>query len=70
MTTLQIGPHDKTYYTYHSSGSETGRTFVFFNALTGDTQNWEALIGPMVKEDNYLIVCDAFDLENEVPRTV
>ena len=49
MTTLQIGPNDALYYTYQPPRSETGCTFVFFNALTGDTDTWEAVIGPRVR---------------------
>jgi len=50
MTTLQLGPHDKLYYEHQAPSSETGCTFVFFNALTGDTATWEAVIGPRVRD--------------------
>lgn len=49
MTTLQIGPHDALFYEYQAPRTETGLTFVFFNALTGDTSTWEAIIGPRVR---------------------
>ena len=50
MTNLSIGPNDAIYYEHQPPASETGCTFVFFNALTGDTTAWEAVIGPRVRE--------------------
>lgn len=49
MTTLPFGPNDEIYYEYQAPISGTGCTFVFFNALTGDTATWEAVVGPRLR---------------------
>ncbi len=53
MSQLQIGPDDAIYYEYHPPASILKATFVFFNALTGDTGAWEAVIGPQVRSMGY-----------------
>lgn len=63
MTTLQLGPHDELYYAYQAPSSETGCTFVFFNALTGDTASWEAVIGPQVRQAGHGTL--AFDFRGQ-----
>ena len=50
MPVLEIGPHDGLYYEYTPARNEHGVTFVFFNALTGDTASWEAQIAPSLRE--------------------
>jgi pimeloyl-ACP methyl ester carboxylesterase len=45
----EIGPEDAIYYEHVAPASEDGCTFVFFNALTGDTTAWEAVIGPELR---------------------
>ena len=50
MPNFQIGPQDSLYYDYTAPATENGSTCVFFNALTGDTNNWEAVIGPRLRE--------------------
>lgn len=49
MAILQIGLHDAIYYEHNTPTVEGGKTFVFFNALTGDTNTWEAVIGPRLR---------------------
>ena len=41
MPIFQLGPQDAIYYEHYTPGSSKGCTFVFFNALTGDTNTWE-----------------------------
>jgi len=53
MALLSISPNDAIYYEYHEPAGETGYTFVFFNALTGDTGLWEAVIGPALREQGH-----------------
>jgi len=50
MPDFQLGPQDSLYYEYEAPKTESGFTFIFFNALTGDTNNWETIIGPMLRE--------------------
>ena len=50
MPDFQLGPQDSLYYEYEAPKSESGFTFIFFNALTGDTNNWETIIGPRLRE--------------------
>jgi len=49
MSQFQIGPNDGLFYEHHPPAAENGCTFVFFNALTGDTGMWEAAIGPKLR---------------------
>jgi len=53
MATIQIGPQDALFYEHTVPGSPGSRTFVFFNALTGDADMWEAVIGPRVREPGH-----------------
>ena len=50
MPEFQVGPQDSLYYEYEAPKTESGFTFIFFNALTGDTNNWEVVIGPRLRE--------------------
>lgn len=50
MAVLSFGDHDALYYEYQPPAASDGATFVFFNALTGDTGAWEAEIGPALRE--------------------
>ena len=50
MPQVDIGPEDSLYYEYFPPASENGFTFVFFNALTGDTSAWEAAIAPGLRD--------------------
>ena len=49
MSTLELGSEDALYYEHNPPTSDNGDTFVFFNALTGDTQTWEATIAPALR---------------------
>ena len=49
MSEHTIGPKDKLYYEYHQLTHNDAYTYVFFNALTGDTTNWEAVIAPKLR---------------------
>ena len=53
MPVLDIGPEDGLYYEYVAPRNENGVTFVFFNALTGDTTSWEAQIAPSLRDSGY-----------------
>jgi len=50
MPHFEIGPQDGLYYEHVRPKSANGKTFVFFNALTGDTGMWEGALGPRVRE--------------------
>jgi pimeloyl-ACP methyl ester carboxylesterase len=50
MPDFQLGPQDSLYYEYEVPKLKSGFTFIFFNALTGDTNNWETIIGPRLRE--------------------
>lgn len=50
MSIFNLGPQDQLYYEHFEPKDPKGDTCVFFNALTGDTTSWEAVIGPMLRE--------------------
>lgn len=50
MAKLQIGPDDWIYYEYSPPSGVEGCTFVFFNALTGDTGAWTSVMAPRLRE--------------------
>jgi len=53
MSFLRLGPHDGLYYEHHPPADENSSTFVFFNALTGDTAAWQAVICPTLRDAGY-----------------
>ena len=53
MSAFQIGLQDSLYYNYVAPTTENGFTFIFFNALTGDTDNWENIIGPRLRASGH-----------------
>ena len=50
MSLLEISPANALYYETTPPKNKDAVTFVFFNALTGDTSNWEALIAPALRK--------------------
>lgn len=50
MAMLNLGPQDALYYEHTPPSGKKGCTFVFFNALTGDTGAWESIIGPGLRK--------------------
>jgi pimeloyl-ACP methyl ester carboxylesterase len=53
MAQLDIAPGEALYYEHHAPGA-AGATFVFVNALTGNTGTWEhAEIGPKLRAAGY-----------------
>ena len=53
MSLFRLGSQDELYYEYRAPADSGGSTFVFFNALTGDTTNWEAVICPILRDAGY-----------------
>lgn len=53
MPMFQLGPGDALYYEHTPPVAAGGYTFVFFNALTGDTATWEAVIGPKLRAEGH-----------------
>jgi pimeloyl-ACP methyl ester carboxylesterase len=49
MPLLKLSPDDALYYEYKTPDAPAGCTFVFFNALTGDTTTWQSVIGPNLR---------------------
>lgn len=49
MATLQLDAENALFY-LHAPAASGGRTFVFFNALTGDTGMWEGVIGARLRQ--------------------
>jgi pimeloyl-ACP methyl ester carboxylesterase len=52
MSFLPLGPQTGLYYE-HREPADAAVTFVFFNALTGDTAAWEGSICPILRESGY-----------------
>ncbi len=50
MSSLPIGELDAICYQYHTPASQTGRTFVFFNAIAGDLNAWEGQVAPALRK--------------------
>jgi pimeloyl-ACP methyl ester carboxylesterase len=53
MSFFRLGSQDGLYYQHHLPADDGGGTFVFFNALTGDTAAWEAVICPILRNAGY-----------------
>ena len=53
MSIFRLGPQDGLYYEHQALADSERSTFVFFNALTGDTTNWEAVICPILRDNGY-----------------
>ncbi len=53
MSFFRISPQDGLYYEHHRPANGAGSTFVFFNALTGDTSAWESVICPILREAGF-----------------
>lgn len=53
MPHLELGSRDALYYEHIQPVSGEGFTFVFFNALTGDTTAWEGVVGPRLRAQGY-----------------
>ena len=53
MSFFEIGPNDSLYYEYEPPSGNQPLTFVFINAITGDTGMWQAEIGPTLREADY-----------------
>lgn len=64
MPDFQLGPQDSLYYEYAAPKTENGFTFFFFNALTGDTSNWETVIGPRLREAGHGTL--AYNLQGQI----
>lgn len=52
MGTYRIDADNALYYE-HTPSQTRDLTFVFFNALTGDTGTWEAVIAPKLRSEGY-----------------
>ncbi len=52
MAMLRLGSGDGLYFEYDPPGA-AGRTFVFVNALTGNTGMWQGVIGPELRRAGY-----------------
>ena len=53
MSFLRLGPQDGLYFEHHPPADSDSCTFVFFNALTGDTATWEGVICPILRSAGY-----------------
>lgn len=52
MALLTLGPGEGLHYEYDPPG-DAGQSFVFVNALTGNTAMWQAEIGPALRAEGY-----------------
>ncbi len=53
MSQYQIDEHNSLFYIHHAPSRTDGVTWVFFNALTGDTRMWETEIGPLLRAEGH-----------------
>jgi aldehyde:ferredoxin oxidoreductase len=54
-TKLEITPGESLYFEYDAAGAPSagGTTFVFVNALTGNTGMWQGGIAPALREAGF-----------------
>jgi len=53
MAQFQIDEDNSIFYNYTEPTNPDGVTWVFFNALTGDTQMWETVIGKRLRAEGH-----------------
>ena len=53
MSFFEFGPKDSIYYEYEPASGNQPLTFVFINAITGDTGMWQTEIGPILRDAGY-----------------
>ena len=53
MTIHSIDDQNGLFYLHTAPTSPSGKTFVFFNALTGDTGMWEGVIGETLRKNGH-----------------
>ena len=53
MSFFEIGLNDSLYFEYEPPSGNQSLTFVFINAITGDTGMWQAEIGPTLRDAGY-----------------
>lgn len=53
MPQLDLSAGNALYYEHHPAGREGAQTFVFINALTGNTGAWEAEIAPALRKQGF-----------------
>ncbi len=53
MAHLDLSPGNALYYEYRAPARDGASTFVFVNALTGNTGAWESVIGPVLRDEGY-----------------
>ncbi len=59
MAKLEIAPGESLYYEYGEAGAR-GMTFVFVNALTGNTAMWQDGIAPALRDVGFGTLCYNF----------
>lgn len=69
MSRLQLEAEAYLYYEHYPPNSPKGLTFVFFNALTGDTGNWEQLIAPALRAAGHGTLCYDYRGQGQSPST-
>ncbi len=62
MAMLEIAPGESLYYEYDEAGTPgaRGMTFVFVNALTGNTGMWQGGIAPALRDAGFGTLCYNF----------
>ncbi len=53
MSIFQLNEKNGLLYYYTPPTLPEGKTFVFFNALTGDTSMWEGVIGEQLRQSGH-----------------
>jgi 3-oxoadipate enol-lactonase len=53
MPVHELGPNDGLYFEHQPPSAARGVTFIFFNALTGDTLAWETMIAPALRANGH-----------------
>ncbi len=53
MSMMSLSDTDGLHYEYNTPQSDSGKTFIFVNAITGDTSMWENGIAPLLRNQGH-----------------
>lgn len=69
MPTLTLSPGNALYYEHTAPANPDAQTFVFVNALTGNTGAWEAVVAPRLRDQGFGTLSYNFRGQDDSPFT-
>ena len=61
MSLLPLNANEALYYELDQPSRTDAPTFVFVNAITGDTSMWQAAVGPALRSAGFGTLCWTLD---------